>query len=58
MGFCLSDRREEKAHILSTQDFTGLDLVNITIRQDIYEATWLSFIQLVANGHYSNVTSS
>lgn len=38
MGFCLSDRRGEKARILSTQDFTGLDLVNITIRQDIYEA--------------------
>lgn len=38
MGFCLSDRRGEEACILSTQDFTGLDLVNITIRQDMYEA--------------------
>lgn len=58
MGFCLSDRCGEKARILSTQDVTGLDLVNITVSQDMYEAMQLRFIQLVANGHYSNVTSS
>lgn len=36
------------------QDFTGLDLVTITIRQDMYEAMQLRFIQLGANGHYSD----
>lgn len=38
MGFCLSDRCGEKACILSAQDVIGLDLVNITVSQDIYEA--------------------
>lgn len=54
-GFCLSDRCREKARMLSPpQDFTGLDLVTITIRQDMYEAMQLRFIQLGANGHYSD----
>lgn len=54
VGFCLSDRCREKACMLSPQDFAGLDLVTITIRQDMYEAMQLRFIQLGANGHYSD----
>lgn len=54
VGFCLSDRCRGKARMLSPQDFTGLDLVTITVRQDMYEAMQLRFIQLGANGHYSD----